>query len=99
MFRKKCFVYNEDASSFSDIDEYDYFYLYNPFRGKIMVDFINELLESQKRNKRTITVIYSNPTCEKDFLDVGFRRLDIKESLFDKWMLSFMPGVSVLIAE
>ena len=62
-------TYCADAAKFEDIDEYNYFYFYNPFRGELMQQVIEQIRKSYTRNRRRITVIYLNPQCREMFVD------------------------------
>ena len=65
-------IINADANFFGDYDKYNYIYLYNPFQGNIMINFIDNLNESIRRNPREVHVIYTNPTCINEFLKRGY---------------------------
>ena len=54
-------VYTQNATEFRRFNDYDFFYLYNPFPEEIMIKFI-ECLKKQISNKK-ITIIYNNPVC------------------------------------
>lgn len=65
-------IINEDANCYNDYDKYNYMYLYNPFQGVILTNFINNLHESIMRSSRKVRIIYTNPVCLEDFLKGGF---------------------------
>lgn len=67
-----CEVFTGDAALFGGYDDYNWFYLYNPFSHDIMLRFIEKLKESLRRSPRRITIIYALPTCETDFAKAGF---------------------------
>lgn len=57
-------ILNDNASRITDVlDEYNYFFMYNPFQGKTFENVINNLEESYKRQKRKMYLIYSGPYC------------------------------------
>ena len=60
-----------DASKFTEIDAYNYFYCYNAFRGETFSKVIRQIETSWKRNPRLITFIYTNPFCHKRVLTDG----------------------------
>lgn len=65
-------IINQDASTYDNYDDYNLFYLYNPFQQKIMNKFVANLNNSLKRNKRYVNIIYSNPVYINEFLNNGF---------------------------
>lgn len=52
-----------DATDFTDLDGYDYFYFFNPFPMNIMSAVIKNISASLTRKPRTATIIYFNPEC------------------------------------
>lgn len=53
-------VIRGDARDLTDqLDEYNYFYMYNPFGGELFSRVIKNLEDSFLRNKRRMTLIYS----------------------------------------
>ena len=58
-------IFLSDAAHFTELDEYNYFYLSNPFPENAMSKFIKNLMHSYLRNSREITLIYTNPTCHQ----------------------------------
>jgi len=61
-------IYNSDARSFKDLERYNYFYFFNPFKAIIMKDVILNIEMSLKNAPRTITIIYFNPVCHKEII-------------------------------
>ena len=57
------YVVKGDARGFFDIDNFNYFYFYNPFKGATFDKVISNVEDSFRRNRRKITIIYSNPFC------------------------------------
>ena len=54
-----------DASGLkNEIDEYNYFFLYDPFEGNQFERTINNISDSFERNNRKITIIYASPQCD-----------------------------------
>lgn len=70
------FLINADAKFYDEFDEYNYFYLFNPFHNDIMDGFIKNLEKSLNRHHRMITIIYFNPVDVKSFLNNGFEITD-----------------------
>jgi hypothetical protein len=71
-----------DARSFSDLDEFNYIYLYNPFGGDIFEQFVSNLKRSLARQPRPMTIVYRNPKCHEMLIKGGFdrvRRFDFGE--------------------
>lgn len=60
---KKFTIFHSNASLFKDLDEYNYFYMFNPFPEIIMKDVIANIEQSLIKNPRKIRIIYSNPLC------------------------------------
>jgi SAM-dependent methyltransferase len=57
-----------DATDFTNIDEYNYIYFYNPFPCRIMNVVIRSLIDSLGRRPRKVTIIYLNPVCHNVIL-------------------------------
>ncbi len=55
---------NDDAAMLTtELDAYNYFFLYHPFEGETFYQVIKNLQMSWKRNQRKITLLYSGPYC------------------------------------
>lgn len=67
-------VVKGNAAEFSDVDGYDYFYLYNPFVGETFRGVIRQLEASHWRKPRVMTLIYSNPFCHQSVIEHGVFR-------------------------
>ena len=64
---EKKFLYHEDAASLTtELDEFNYFFIYNSFQGELFRKMMHNLEESYKRKKRKITFIYSGPYCHHE---------------------------------
>jgi SAM-dependent methyltransferase len=50
-----------DAADFTDLEEYNYFYFFNPFPGNIMRTVVKNIESSLKKKPRKATIIYFNP--------------------------------------
>lgn len=73
-------IFNENATCFMGYNNYNYFYLYNPFPKKIFEKFINRINE-QIKNKE-IFIIYNNPVCHDLLIDSNFL---LVEKFPDAW--------------
>jgi tRNA A58 N-methylase Trm61 len=78
---KQIQVFTADALYYEHYDEFDHFFLFNPFPSEIMKPTIEKIIMSIKKNPREVTIIYYNPTCHKDFMETGYFEL-VKE-LYD----------------
>ena len=54
-------VYKADAVEFPLYENYDTFYLYNPFDEKILEKCVDQILASLRKSPRKLTVFYCNP--------------------------------------
>ncbi len=54
-------LYNCGASDFKDFERYNYYYLYNPFPGNVLKDFILNMESSLREKYRKTYIIYKNP--------------------------------------
>lgn len=63
--------YYGDATQFTNIDHYTYFFLFNPFLGKVLELTIEQIKQSFTRSPRKITVIYQNPRENVLFVNSG----------------------------
>lgn len=61
-------VHYGDAIEFSDIDEYNVFYFYNPFSADVLVPVCHNIEDSFSRNHRKIYLIYANPFHHMDIV-------------------------------
>ncbi|HEX2770257.1 MAG TPA: methyltransferase domain-containing protein [Geobacteraceae bacterium] len=50
-----------DAAEFTELDEYNYFYLYSPFPRVIMAAVLGNIRSSIKKRPRFVRLIYCNP--------------------------------------
>ncbi|MFP3041025.1 methyltransferase domain-containing protein [Treponema primitia] len=67
-----------DATNYA-YDEYDHFFLYNPFPGSILKIVIERILESLNTKPREITIIYFHPSDHNVLMDTG--RFKVVEKL------------------
>ena len=52
-----------DAADFKPLDEYNYFYFFDPFPCNVMNDVIDNIKKSIHEYPRKVTIIYLNPSC------------------------------------
>jgi SAM-dependent methyltransferase len=52
-----------NAATFTDLDNYTYIYMYNPFPCTIMKEVMSNIKKSIKKHPREVTIIYMNPVC------------------------------------
>ncbi len=69
-----------DAAGFEHYDEYNVFFLCNPFSGPILEKVADKLLEVSE--KKTVTIIYYNPVYIDIFKQKG--ELTVLRQLYDK---------------
>jgi len=62
-------VYNEDASNFCKYSDFNYFFLFNPFKETTFIKVFDSIVASLKENPREITIIYLNPVCSDYILN------------------------------
>jgi hypothetical protein len=63
-------IFNIDARQFKKFNEYNFFYLYNPFSEAVMIDVIYNL--SKQLGNKEVIIIYNNPTCHSLVEKAGF---------------------------
>lgn len=69
-------IFNEDATKLTEqLDTYDTFYLYDPFRGETFRKVIKNIEDSIRRKNRNVTIVYANPWMHKDVEADGMFRL------------------------
>jgi SAM-dependent methyltransferase len=56
-----------DAAEFDHLNEFNYFYFFDPFPAVVMRDVIKNIEKSIKENPRKVTIIYLNPFCHDLF--------------------------------
>ena len=89
-------IIHKDASRVTyEIDEYNYFFFYDPFEGKQFVKTVRNILDSYQRKTRKIIIIYASPQCD-DIL-----RSDGKFVLTKKIEADCLqyPGINIYVLE
>ncbi len=66
-------VFHKNASALTtELDDYDVFYLYNPFQEGVVASVVVNLLNSWQRMPRKVVVVYHNPKHGDVLLAQGF---------------------------
>jgi cyclopropane fatty-acyl-phospholipid synthase-like methyltransferase len=52
-----------DASQFTDLDQFSYVYMFNPFPCSVMSGFLQNIAASLTRRPRLLRLIYAHPIC------------------------------------
>lgn len=69
-------IINGDAALVKyELDEYNYFFMYNPFQGETFCQVIKNIEESWERRRRRIIYIYSGPYCHEEVIRHGIFKL------------------------
>ena len=55
-----------------ELDEYNFFYMYDPFEEKMFYEAIKRIEESYERRKRKIFLIYTVPNCHDLVIKDGY---------------------------
>jgi hypothetical protein len=63
-------VHNISATEFKGYNDYNFFYLYNPFPEIVMTKVIDCL--KKQISSKPITIIYNNPVCHNVLINNGF---------------------------
>jgi SAM-dependent methyltransferase len=64
-----------DALNFSELDHYNYFYMYNPFPEIVMRPMMDNIVSSFRRLPRKVTLIYKNPVSHGVVVSKGFQKV------------------------
>jgi precorrin-6B methylase 2 len=59
-----------------EYDEYDTFFMYNPFKENVVKKVVRNLINSVKRKPRKIVMIYHNPLHGNIFIEQGFKIIE-----------------------
>lgn len=63
-------IFNENAMTFNEYDNYNYFYMFNPFPS-VVVQEVMKKLKKLVEDGRIVTIIYHNPICHEDIIHGG----------------------------
>ncbi len=58
-----------DAAKFTDIDSYNYFYMFDPFEGECLQNVITNIENSYRRKNRKIILIYMAPRFHRQVVE------------------------------
>lgn len=72
---EKIEVLQGDAAGFSDINDFNYFYFFNPFSGQVFESVIQNIVNSYDATPRPLTIIYYHPKCHDIIMGSGRFRL------------------------
>lgn len=81
----RCQAFQADALEFQDYDEYNYFYLFNPFPEEVFRVMIGHLMDSLKRKPRSCTMIYLHPVCHEYIIQNTPFKLTWKKKSWIDW--------------
>lgn len=87
---KRIRVINIDARLFSYYEDYNYFFINNPFSAEIMDFVIDNIIENRKS---TVTVIYQFPFSKELFIKKGFKVLLEK---YPNIILQYEPKLCII---
>jgi 16S rRNA G966 N2-methylase RsmD len=79
-------LYNENAAEINEpLDDFNLFYMFNPFPESVMKLFLQNLIASKKRKPRKIFVVYFHATLHRVVEDAGFQTIfnHQQKTLFD----------------
>lgn len=66
---------NKDACAVEIPPDADCIFFFNPFDQVIMSAVTNNIIDSYKKNPRTIYIVYLNPLYKNDLLQAGFKEI------------------------
>ena len=69
---KRINVINCDARDFQQYDNYNYFFINNPFSAAITERLVGKICNSYQKKRRKITIIYQFPFHKNIFISNGF---------------------------
>ena len=65
-------TFHANASVFRDLDDYNYFYFFNPFPPNIMDDVLKNIVQSIKCTPRKVRIVYKLAACHDSIIANGF---------------------------
>lgn len=86
-------VFLTDACAFTQWENYNWFYFYNPFPERAMAICLRRMLDSLRTRPRRLHVLYVNAVCHELLLAYGFQEVPVKYSL---WERLWFPHMRVL---
>ena len=64
-------IHGDAAKLGKELDEYNWFYYFDPFEGKLFWETVERISESLERNPRKVHIIDINPSCHKAIENTG----------------------------
>jgi 16S rRNA G966 N2-methylase RsmD len=91
-------LFKANAATFTDLDNYTFIYMYNPFSSSIMKQVMSNLKLSIKKHPREITIIYYNPVCHDVIVSDSDFRIVMKFDNFGVpfWIYKNIPSPGYL---
>jgi len=68
-------IIHADAANFKIPGDADCIFFFNPFDKVIMCEVAKNILDSYKKNPRTVYIIYLNPLHKKELIQIGFKEI------------------------
>ncbi|MDR2172337.1 MAG: class I SAM-dependent methyltransferase [Planctomycetaceae bacterium] len=69
-------LYQDNAATITEqLDEFNLFYMFNPFPESVMKQFIQNIIDSAKRKPRKIFIVYCHSTLHQTLIDAGLNLL------------------------
>lgn len=89
----ECMLLNQDARE-CEIDDYNCFFFYNPFTGRIFKEVIEKIQDSYLRDRRKIYIVYGNPFCHRSVVEDGYFKLhkQVRTNLYDPLLNIYTVG-------
>lgn len=82
-----------DACDFTQWQNYNWFYFYNPFPDRVMDICLHNMIDSLRTHPRRLNIIYVNPVCHQLLLRHGFTEVPAEYSF---WENLWFPNMRVL---
>jgi SAM-dependent methyltransferase len=68
-------LFCSNAAEFRNLDDYTWFYMYNPFPAVILKQVLGNITDSLRRAERRVAIIYNNPVHGFLIEEAGFRKV------------------------
>lgn len=73
----------DDARNATNLDNYNFFYFFNPFPQAVFSVVMDNIVNSYNKSNRKMVIIYDNPVCKEDVLKSGL--FVLKKTIKRKW--------------
>ena len=90
-------VFCADVRDFTDWDEYNWFYFYNPFPSFVMKACLEGILKSLEAHPRKIVLLYANPTCHRILLSYGFKEKSFRQTFIERIWAPYLSVLKVYV--